>query len=135
ERMISPEGTYPVIGRSVPYRFGAFHALSQAAYLKILAFDIAPQQVRSALTAVITRQIGQKDTFDTNGWLTLGFCGHQPELAEYYLSTGSLYLCSVVFLPLGLLPSDDFWSKPSMDWSSKKVWEGKQIRIDESIKE
>ncbi|MGL4293625.1 MAG: DUF2264 domain-containing protein, partial [Bacteroidales bacterium] len=46
ERMISPEGTYPVIGRSVPYRFGAFHALSQAAYLKILAFDIAPQQVR-----------------------------------------------------------------------------------------
>lgn len=27
EKMISPEGTYPIIGRSVAYRFGAFQAL------------------------------------------------------------------------------------------------------------
>ena len=31
EKMISPEGTYPIIGRSVAYRFGAFQALSQVA--------------------------------------------------------------------------------------------------------
>ncbi len=37
ERMISPEATYPVVGRSIVYRFGAFHALSQIALLdKIL---------------------------------------------------------------------------------------------------
>ena len=31
ERFISPEGSFPVVGRSICYRFGAFHALGQAA--------------------------------------------------------------------------------------------------------
>lgn len=30
--MISPEGSYPVIGRSITYRFGSFHALADAAF-------------------------------------------------------------------------------------------------------
>ncbi|MEG1880705.1 MAG: DUF2264 domain-containing protein, partial [Oscillospiraceae bacterium] len=30
ERFISPEGTYPIIGRSITYRFGAFQLLAQA---------------------------------------------------------------------------------------------------------
>jgi hypothetical protein len=31
ERLISPEGTFPAIGRSLPYRFGAFQLLAQMA--------------------------------------------------------------------------------------------------------
>ena len=31
ERMIGPEGSYPVVGRSICYRFGVFQMLSQAA--------------------------------------------------------------------------------------------------------
>jgi len=34
ERMISPEGTYPVIGRSLTYRIGAFQALGQVALME-----------------------------------------------------------------------------------------------------
>lgn len=134
ERMISPEGTYPVIGRSLPYRFGTFHALSQVALLNKLPSEVSPAQVRCCLTQVIKRQIKQKGTFDKKGWLTLGFCGHQPEIAESYLSTGSLYLCSVVFLPLGLSPEDEFWSLPSKEWTSKKAWSGKPIKIDKALK-
>lgn len=37
-----------------------------------------------------------------DGWLTIGFCGNQPSIGESYISAGSLYLCSTVFLPLGL---------------------------------
>ena len=32
ERLISPEGTYPPIGRSLAYRFGAFQLLSTGLY-------------------------------------------------------------------------------------------------------
>src|SRR5690606_24080870 len=46
ERMISPEGTYPPIGRSLAYRFGAFQSLSQITLLKLLPKHVNPQQVR-----------------------------------------------------------------------------------------
>ena len=134
ERMISPDGTYPPVGRSLAYRFGVFHALSQAALLKKLPEHCTPAQVRCALSAVINRQINQRKTFDKNGWLTLGFAGHQPELAESYISTGSLYLCAAVFLPLGLPSNDEFWSGKSTEWTSKKAWTGKSTKIDKALK-
>ena len=134
ERMISPDGTYPPVGRSLAYRFGVFHALSQAALLKKLPEHCTPAQVRCALSAVINRQINQRITFDKNGWLTLGFAGHQPELAESYISTGSLYLCAAVFLPLGLPSNDEFWSGKSTEWTSKKAWTGKSTKIDKALK-
>src|SRR5690606_25412231 len=43
ERMISPEGTYPPIGRSLAYRFGAFQLLSQIALLEALPKRVQPQ--------------------------------------------------------------------------------------------
>lgn len=134
ERMISPEGTYPAVGRSLVYRFGSFHALSQAALLKKLPAHISPPQVRCALSKVINRQINQSGTFDKNGWLTLGFCGHQPDLAESYISTGSLYLCTAVFLPLGLPANDEFWSGKEANWTNKKAWKGTKIKIDKALK-
>lgn len=134
ERLISPEGTYPAVGRSLVYRFGSFHALSQAVLLKKLPANISPAQVRCALTAVINRQMNQRSTFDKNGWLTLGFVGHQPDLAESYISTGSLYLCMAVFLPLGLPANDAFWAEKSEDWTNKKAWKGQKIKIDKALK-
>ena len=50
ERLISPEGTYPPIGRSLAYRMGAFHLLSQISLMKKLPKNISPAQVRCALT-------------------------------------------------------------------------------------
>lgn len=133
ERFISPEGTYPPIGRSLAYRFGAFQTLAQIALLKQLPKDVKPNQVRSALSAVIARTITAPNTFDAKGWLQIGMIGHQPSIGEGYISTGSLYLCSVGMLPLGLPPTDPFWSEPSADWTSKKVWNGIDIISDHSI--
>ncbi|MBR7096635.1 MAG: DUF2264 domain-containing protein, partial [Alistipes sp.] len=104
EMLISPEGTFPMLGRSCGYRYGAFQALAHTSLLGTLPKGVSPAQVRSALTAVIKRQT-VKSMFDAEGWLTLGFCGHQPDVAENYVSTGSAYLCCFVFLPLGL-PAD-----------------------------
>jgi len=134
ERLISPEGTYPAFGRSLAYRFGIFHNLSQISLLKILPKEVIPAQVRCALTSVIKKQIQQVGTFDEKGWLTLGMCGHQPEIAETYISTGSLYLCTAVFLPLGLPAEDAFWSGAPAEWTNKKVWSGKPSPADHAIK-
>lgn len=134
ERLISPEGTFPAIGRSLAYRFGAFQSLAQIALIKQLPAEIKPAQVRGALSAVINKMIEVPGTFDKNGWLTIGFAGHQPSIGENYISTGSLYLCSVGLLPLGLPSSDPFWTDQPAPWTSVKVWGGKDIMPDHAIK-
>ncbi|NCC09002.1 MAG: DUF2264 domain-containing protein [Bacteroidia bacterium] len=135
ERLISPEGTYPVVGRSIVYRTGVFHALGQAALLHQLPSDIAPSQVRSALTSVIKRQFGGKRNanFDAKGWLTVGFNGHQLGLSEAYINTGSTYLCLAVFLPLGLPEEDLFWKAPFTPWTTLKAWEGGTVKADRAL--
>jgi len=134
ERLISPQGAYPPIGRSLVYRFGAFQVLAQAALLHSLPAAVTPGQVRAALTAVIQRQMETPGTFDDDGWLRIGFCGHQPGIGETYISAGSIYLCAVGLLPLGLPPSDPFWSDPPAPWSSQKAWSGADMDCDHALR-
>lgn len=135
ERLISPEGTYPAIGRSLAYRFGAFHLLASIALRRKLPENVSPEQVRCALTAVMRRMIEAPGTFDENGWLTVGFCGRQPAIGEAYISTGSCYLCSAAWLPLGLPPDDPFWKNPPQPWTQQKVWSGQNIPADHALGE
>jgi hypothetical protein len=130
ERMIGPDGTFPPIGRSLAYRCGAFHLLAQSALRRALPEGVTPAQARGALTAVITRTLDAPETFDAAGWLRIGFCGHQPGVGETYISTGSLYLCSVAFLPLGLPASDPFWADPPTPFTQQRAWSGQPFPID-----
>jgi hypothetical protein len=133
ERLISPEGTYPAIGRSLAYRFGAFQLLSEMSWRRDLPEGVQPAQVRAALTAVMTRMASAKGAFDDKGWLTIGFAGHQPSIGESYISTGSLYLCSAAWLPLGLPATDEFWRAPSQPWTQVKAWSGVDIKTDHAM--
>ncbi len=133
ERLFSPEGTFPSIGRSTAYRFGAFQTLSAIALMDELPPKVKPAQVRCALTSVIRKMIETPGTFDANGWLRIGFCGHQPDLGESYISTGSLYLCSVGLLPLGLPPANEFWSGAPERWTQQKLWSGEQMPLDHAM--
>ena len=133
ERLIAPDGTFPSIGRSTTYRFGALHALAQMALMRELPQPVKPAQVRCAMTAVIRKMIEAPGTFDDRGWLRIGFYGHQPSLAEDYISTGSLYLCTTALLPLGLSPADEFWSAPATRWTSQLLWSGVTLPPDHAI--
>lgn len=135
ERLIAPDGTFPSIGRSTTYRFGAFHALAQIAWMRELPEHVKPAQVRCALTAVVRKMIEAPGTFDDHGWLRIGFCGHQPTLAEGYISTGSLYLCMTALLPLGLAPEDEFWNTPPAHWTSQLIWSGESLPPDHAMPE
>ncbi len=132
ERLIASDGTYPPIGRSITYRTGAFHHLANIAWQKQLPPQLSAAQVRCALTSVIEKTTSSPEMFDTNGWLRIGLYGHQPSLAENYISTGSLYLCAAILLPLGLPESDPFWNSPDEDWTSKKEWKGIGMAADHS---
>lgn len=132
ERLIASDGTYPPIGRSITYRTGAFHHLANVALNKQLPSHLSATQVRCALTSVIEKTASSPDMFDANGWLRIGLYGHQPSLAENYISTGSLYLCAAILLPLGLPESDPFWSSPDENWTSKKEWRGINMPADHS---
>jgi hypothetical protein len=135
ERLISPEGTFPAIGRSLAYRYGAFHHLAEMSSRGLLPEGVHPAQVRCALTSVMTRMNAAPGTFDSKGWLTIGFDGHQPSIGETYISTGSLYLCSAAWLPLGLPESNPFWSAPAEPWTQQKIWSGTDIKTDHAIRE
>ena len=133
ERLIAADGSYPVIGRSLTYRCGAFQLLADVARRHMLPEAVTAAQVRCALSAVMRRTLEPKGTFDSNGWLQIGLAGHQPGLGEGYISTGSLYLCSAAWLPLGLPPSDPFWSQPPQQWTQQKIWSGEDAHTDHAI--
>lgn len=130
ERFIAPDGTYPAFGRSITYRTAAFQALAQTALMEKLPEHIAPAQVRCALSAVMHRMYDQCNNFDGKGWLVLGFCGHQPMIADSYTSTGSLYMATLAFLPLGLPADHKFWTDPAAEWTSKKAWGSQPFKKD-----
>ena len=133
ERLIGPDGVFPAIGRSITYRCGAFHLLAQMALLGELPPPLTGPGVRGALSAAIHHVMDAPGTFDDAGWLRIGFCGHQPHLGESYISTGSLYLCSVALLPLGLPPQDRFWAAPAEDWTSRRIWAGQDLPADHAL--
>jgi hypothetical protein len=84
---------------------------------------------------VIRRTLEPAGTFDADGWLRAGLAGHQPSLAEPYISTGSLYLCTLVFHPLGLPASHPFWRDPPADWTQRRIWSGADSPADHALKE
>lgn len=133
ERLIGPDGSFAAFGRSLAYRCGAFQHLAQCSLQGLLPEALPPGQARSALTAVIRRTLEARGTFDAQGWLQIGLCGHQPGIGEGYISTGSLYLCSTAFLPLGLPPTHPFWAEPAQDWTARKIWSGQDVKTDHAL--
>ena len=132
ERLISPEGYFPTFGRSATYRTAAFQPLTMLTLGEQLPPSLPYGQVRSALTKVIENMMNDAN-YDKSDFLVLGFNGHQPEIADYYTNTGSLYMASLIFLPLGLPASHPFWTVPAEDWTMKRAWSGVGFPIDRKI--
>jgi len=129
ESLISPEGTFPVMGRSSTYRFAALQTLGLCALRKNLPKHPGPAATRAALTAVINNMT-TACSFSKEGWLNIGAIGVQPNLSNYYINTGSVYACCLGFVPLGLPANDPFWQGPSEDWTQKRIWSGQNPELN-----
>ena len=107
--LIHPDGHLPRLGRSLTYRTGLVHLLSFMTLHQSLPKELNPSSVQERLTVVLCYLLKAPKTYDENGWLTLGHRGLDESLAERYISRGSLYAASFIFLPLGLPPHHPFW--------------------------
>ncbi len=135
ERFISPEGTFPVFGRSITYRTGTLQPLALLAWREMLPSELTNGQVRAAMTAVIKNMFADERNFNEGGFLTLGFNGQQPNISDWYTNNGSLYMASLAFLPLGLPANHAFWTDAPQNWTSKKAWYGEDFPKDHAIHE
>jgi len=135
ERFVSPEGAFPVFGRSITYRTGVLQPLALLSLRGWLPKELPAGQVRAAMTAVIQRMFGDNRNFNAEGYLTLGFNGSQPNISDWYTNNGSLYLASLAFLPLGLAADDPFWTDAPQPWTSKKAWGGEDFPKDHAYYE
>ena len=122
ERLISPEGTFPAFGRSIPYRMAALQPLALMAWYEKLPAGLTNGQVRNALTKVMHRMFDGRENFNEKGFLTIGFAGRQPNVADWYTNNGSLYLTSQAFLPLGLPANHPFWTEAAQPTTQEKAW-------------
>lgn len=134
ERMVGPTGAFPPIGRSIIYRTAAFQPLALAAWRKQLPASLPEGQVRAAMNAAHRAVWSEPSNFTREGFLTLGFVGRQPELADWYSNSGSAYLVSETFLPLGLPANDSYWTAPSEEWTQKKAFSGQKFHKDYPVK-
>lgn len=133
ERLISPDGYFPIVGRSATYRTAVFQPLAMLALNGQLPLSLSCGQVRAALTAVFKRMFEDGQNFTTDGYLALGVNGYQPHIVDYYTNTGSLYIASLGFLPLGLPASHLFWTSQAEPWTSQKIWSGADVAADRKL--
>lgn len=133
ERLISPTGTFPTIGRSLTYRTAAFQPLALLALKKQLPAKLTEGQVRGALNAVHRAVFKDNGNFTKDGYLNLGFVGANPNLADRYSNNGSMYITTESFLMLGLPENDSFWTVPEEAWTQKKAFEGKEFPRDYAV--
>lgn len=130
ERLISPTGSYPPIGRSLTYRTAAFQPLAQLALKSLLPESLSPGRVRAALRAVHEAIFSFESNFSKEGFLQIGFAGANAELGDWYSNNGSMYITTASFLMLGLPESDPFWNLPAEDWTQKRAFSGQTFRKD-----
>lgn len=133
ERIISPDGSFPPIGRSITYRTACFQSLAHTILLDRISKKLTYGQIKGGLNALINKFFSGNQNFDNNGYLVLGFNGHQPEIADGYSNTGSMYICTTIFLPLGLGVTHDFWKSQILDWTQKKAFNGLSFTNDHYI--
>lgn len=133
ERLVAPDGTFPLFGRSMVYRTGVFHALAYTAARQRLPSSLAPAQVREALGAAVTAVFARPTLYDAEGFLQLGFGSLQPDIADAYSNNGSVYYALLVFAPLALPPDAEFWAAPPTPWTQKRAWSDQSVRRDVSI--
>ncbi|MCU0794122.1 MAG: DUF2264 domain-containing protein [Opitutaceae bacterium] len=134
ERLISPEGTFPVVGRSSTYRFGGLQGLTHIILIDKLPDYIAPGGARGAINAVVRRMIEAPGTFDAQGWLEAGAVGRQLAMRDHYNNSGALYITLIGLSHLGLPPDAPFWTAPAAPWTQQRIWAGEDVPADRPLK-
>ncbi|KAF2192316.1 hypothetical protein K469DRAFT_735378 [Zopfia rhizophila CBS 207.26] len=106
-----PEGRAITFGRSLTYRWAMVAFWGSVAFADVeLPAPLSWGVVRGIWLRNLRWWSTQKDIFQPNGMLTIGYSYPNIYLAENYNSPGSPYWCMLAFAPLALPESHPFWS-------------------------
>ncbi|KAF2738464.1 hypothetical protein EJ04DRAFT_486370 [Polyplosphaeria fusca] len=108
-----PEGRAITFGRSLTYRWAMVAFWGSVAFAEVdLPSPLSWGAVRGIWLRNLRWWTTQKDIFQPNGMLSIGYSYPNTYLAENYNSPGSPYWCMLAFAPLALPSSHAFWSSP-----------------------
>ncbi|KAH7126932.1 hypothetical protein B0J11DRAFT_289902 [Dendryphion nanum] len=109
----APDGRAITFGRSLTYRWAMVAFWGAVAFADVeLPAPLSWGAVRGIWLRNLRWWTTQKDIFQSNGMLTIGYSYTNYYLAENYNSPGSPYWCMLAFAPLALPESHPFWSSP-----------------------
>ncbi|MBQ5709151.1 MAG: DUF2264 domain-containing protein, partial [Anaerotignum sp.] len=93
-------------------------------YLPYAAMD--EEKVAANALEMTNRIAAAKRITEENGgkyyYMMLPFYGHQPAVADSYLTRGSMYCFLDVFAALGLSDTDEFWTAPAEPSVWQQTW-------------
>lgn len=101
------DGSRPLFGRSLGYRFAAAAPFALAELLGLDA--VQPGLARRIASGTIARHLEQGALDPATGWFRRGVAGERPEVCEPYISAGASAWAAHVFVALGLPPDAPFW--------------------------
>ncbi|HLO34752.1 MAG TPA: DUF2264 domain-containing protein, partial [Candidatus Deferrimicrobium sp.] len=101
------DGSRPLFGRSLGYRFAAAAPYALAELLGLGA--VPPGLARRVASGTIVRHLEQGALDPATGWFRRGVAGERPEVCERYMSAGASAWAAHVLVALGLPPDAPFW--------------------------
>lgn len=108
-----PQGRAITFGRSLTYRWAMVAFWGSVAFADVeLPAPLSWGAVRGIWLRNLRWWTTQKDIFQPNGMLSIGYSYPNTYLAENYNSPGSPYWCMLAFAPLAVPESHPFWSAP-----------------------
>jgi hypothetical protein len=104
------DGSRPLFGRSLGYRFAAAAPFALAALLDLRA--VTAGLARRIASGTIARHLELGAVDPETGWLRRGVGGEKPSVCERYVSAGAAAWAAHVFVALGLPADAPFWTAP-----------------------
>ena len=105
--MFAADGSRPLFGRSLGYRFAAAAPFALAAWLGIDA--VAKDVGRRIAGGTVRRHLEDGALDPDSGWFRRGVAGERPDVLERYVSAGASAWAAHAFVALGLPAEAPFW--------------------------
>lgn len=106
--LFAADGSRPLQGRSLGYRFAAAAPFALGALLGLDA--VPPGLARRIASGTIARHLADGAIDPTTGWFVRGVGGERPDVCERYMSAGASAWSAHALVALGLPGNAPFWT-------------------------
>lgn len=108
--LFAHDGSFPLFGRSLGYRFALAAPVAQAAFLGIDPLE--PGVARAIAGGALGRALARGAIDAETDWFRVGVGGRRPEVVEGYVSAGASAWAAHAFLALAMPSTHPFWTAP-----------------------